>query len=1167
MHPLLQRQLKRLNLSGESLPENLEQWQQFLEQVSQSYQQLPETAPPPPEIRANSQQPFSQEAIARSLGVGLCLLDNSGKVLALNPEGERLLGRQESELAGQPLLERIAVPSGALGIAIALGQPCRHTDEQFVGRDGQIQPISYYFNPIIENGVRVGAVLVFFDRREHHQPGRQELERSLSLLQAVFESADAGILAVDRHGAVCNFNRKFLELWGFASVEALTTQNSGSALSFVLRQLQSPHGFLKTVMKLSREPGLTSSDLLEFQDGRIFEVNSHPSQIGKKIIGRVWSFRDVTESKQVEKALQYRVEFEQVITTLSTHFISLSTAEIDAGINQALEAIATLSNLDRSYIYLFSEDRAALEKVYEWSASGISGTVGKAKSLRISSATLPWLLDQLNQPDNLEIPAIGDLPPPVAAEIAELRGYNQSELEMQSLILIPLKCSNHLAGFVGFEAVGWRSRPPTSPTNWSPEVSARLKMVGEMLANALERKRVEEALRQAEEKYRSIFENAAEGIFQSSPDGYYLSANSALAHLYGYTSPAEMLAQLTDLNCQLYVDPNRRRDFVAAIQTEGEVFGFESQVYCKDGSIIWVSENARVVRDTAGNLLCYEGTVQNITERKQAEAAWQSALQAAESANRAKSTFLANMSHELRTPLNAIIGYSEMLKDEVEDFQCENFIPDLDKIRTAGQHLLSVINDILDISKIEAGRMDVYLETFDVPALIEGVVTTAQPLIEKNGNTFEVSCPTNLGAMRADVTKVRQVLLNLVSNAAKFSENGTISLLVSRVEAIGGREQGAYSHLSSIQPPAVNAPFLIFQVRDTGIGMTRKQLQQLFEPFSQGDPSTTRKYGGTGLGLAISQRFCQMMGGDILVESQFGRGSTFTVILPVEVQAAEVQSAVTKTGPEVSKLTADPLAANGGMVLVVDDDQTSRELIERSLAREGLHIEAVATGAEALRLARQLRPDAITLDVMMPGMDGWAVLSALKSDPNLADIPVILLSFVGNKSLGFALGASDCLTKPVDGKRLGALLRKYRRNQDVTSSPLGGQILIVDDDLATREMLRHLLEQQGWMVMEADNGRNALASLAQAPPNLILLDLLLPEMDGFEFIAELRSRQGGGLIPIIVMTAKDLTPVERLHLNGYVEQIIQKGAYDRDALLRDVYALVNASLNQPPSQI
>jgi CheY-like chemotaxis protein len=403
------------------------------------------------------------------------------------------------------------------------------------------------------------------------------------------------------------------------------------------------------------------------------------------------------------------------------------------------------------------------------------------------------------------------------------------------------------------------------------------------------------------------------------------------------------------------------------------------------------------------------------------------------------------------------------------------------------------------------------------------------------------------------MTKVRQVLLNLLSNAAKFTHNGKITIGVERIKNEQLRMKNQEESSQILIP---NSEFLSFRVADTGIGMTLEQLQRVFLPFTQADASTTRKYGGTGLGLAISQRFCQMMGGSIEVMSTLDVGTTFTVLLPSEIQQPEIENIVRDS-------SYSDIARAAGTVLVVDDDPISRDLIERTLARQGLHIELAANGEQALSLAKQLRPDAITLDVIMPGMDGWAVLSALKADPDLAEIPVILLSFVGNKSLGFALGASDYLTKPVDGKRLATLLSKYRRDRDnVDSNSLTCQILIVEDDDPTREILRRILEKQGWGVMEADSGRAALEQLNVARPHLILLDLMLPEMDGFEFIGELRKSDSGDPIPIVVITAKDLTPAETQQLNGYVDRVLSKGVYSCDTLLREVRDLVNERLDR-----
>ncbi|HEV8150154.1 MAG TPA: response regulator, partial [Gemmatimonadales bacterium] len=369
--------------------------------------------------------------------------------------------------------------------------------------------------------------------------------------------------------------------------------------------------------------------------------------------------------------------------------------------------------------------------------------------------------------------------------------------------------------------------------------------------------------------------------------------------------------------------------------------------------------------------------------------------------------------------------------------------------------------------------------------------------------------------MRSDLTRLRQVLLNLLSNACKFTEAGTITL---SAERLNGE--------------------VLFRVRDSGIGMTPEQLDRLFQAFTQAEASTSKKYGGTGLGLVISRRFCQLMGGEISVSSEPGRGTTFTVRLPTEL------------GQPAAVAPEDGRPATGGTVLVIDDDPAARAITRRVLTREGYAVVEAADGETGLRLAKELRPHLITLDILMPVMDGWAVLTALKADPELAATPVILQTILEDRNLGFALGASEYLTKPIDRKRLAALVKRYVPN------PSAGPVLVVEDDAPTRALLGKALSKAGWRVTEAENGRVGLERIAEARPALVLLDLMMPEMDGFEFLDALRGDPTQHGIPVVVITAKTLTDEDRRRLNGGVERVVQKHALDAESLLAEVRRVV-----------
>ncbi len=507
----------------------------------------------------------------------------------------------------------------------------------------------------------------------------------------------------------------------------------------------------------------------------------------------------------------------------------------------------------------------------------------------------------------------------------------------------------------------------------------------------------------------------------------------------------------------------------------------------------------------------------NAREIRHAHEEAEAARHQAEAASRTKSAFLANMSHELRTPLNAIIGYSEILREDAQDRDDKASEADLVKIETAGKHLLGLINDILDLSKIEAGRMDLHFENVDLHKLLSEVRMLVTPLMDKNGNTFEVEAPADIGVMHVDLVKLKQSLINILSNAAKFTKDGVVKLTLSK----------------DVSEP--RKPMFRFAVKDSGIGMNEEQVGRLFQAFTQADASTTRNYGGTGLGLTITKHFCTMLGGDIVVTSAPGHGSTFTIILPDGGKTASVER--TETAPSISG------DASGKTVLIVDDDPTVHDVLRATIAKEGYRLLHAYDGAQALEIARNERPDVITLDVMMPKLDGWTVLGKLKSEPALAPIPVIMLTIVDERTTGYSLGAAEYMTKPVDRNRLLELLRRF------AAKSREAVVLVVDDSDEVRAVVRSTVEKAGLKTVEAENGQAALDWLGKnPPPALVLLDLMMPVMDGFTFLERAQQVPALARVPVVVLTAKDLTEAERRVINERTLLVLTKGAQPLSSL-------------------
>jgi len=696
--------------------------------------------------------------------------------------------------------------------------------------------------------------------------------------------------------------------------------------------------------------------------------------------------------------------------------------------------------------------------------------------------------------------------------------YTQSTV--QSVMAAPLLIGSRLVGVI--------ASVHSDPTReFGPEDLRLLELFAPQAAIAIENARLFTQARQQKQYFAELVRNSPVAIVTLDAAHAVVDCNPAFEKLFGYTRDEVLGRQLDDL----ITTPETR---IAAISYTEQALQQRpvktmTQRRRKDGTMVDVEVlGVPVVVD--GEPIGLMALYHDITELL-------AAREAAEDANRAKSQFLASMSHELRTPLNAIIGYSEMLEEETAEAGHDVYVPDLEKIASAGKHLLALINEILDLSKIEAGKMELYLEPMAVEEIVGEVATTIRPLAEKNDNELVVEAPDDPGEMVTDVVKTRQILLNLLANACKFTENGTVSLVVSRQVRGDGRPDR-----------------LTFEVRDTGIGMTPEQLDRLFQAFSQADASTTRKFGGTGLGLVISRKFARMMGGDIEVESTAGEGSVFRVVLPAH-------AAVARGAPEELQAVLEEGAGTGeaGTVLVIDDDPEVHELLRRSLVREGYRVEGAADGRSGLELGRRMEPDCIILDVRMPGMDGWDVLAALKADEALAEVPVIILSMLDDRRLGFALGAADYLTKPVESEVLLRTLSRF------TSSP-DAPVLIVDDEPDMRSLLSRTLKKDGWSVLEAGNGRAALEILqadGHSLPQLIFLDLMMPEMDGFETAARLRSDPRWAQIPVVVLTSLDLTEEQRMDLGGSVDLVVSKGGEVLETLLPELRRLLRTAGTGP----
>lgn len=966
------------------------------------------------------------------------------------------------------------------------------------GADGVFRPFLTRVNPVRDQS---GRIVRWFGTNTDvtvQQEIQNELRNSQERLRASLEAAGTGTFRWDVRTNAVEWDESLDRLYGL--VPGQTAQNLDEFLTRVYPQDREP------VMKACLKSVQEATDFgMEFRilwpDGTIRWLYSR----GKMVLGAdgtpaylTGACADITSRKHDEQLLLERARLSELgadIGLALTRSNSLRHMLV-----MCCEAIVQRLEAAFSRIWTVNETGTMLElQASAGLYTHIDGPhgrvpVGKYKIGLIAQELLPHLTNDVRND-----PRVGD------HAWAEREG-------MVSFAGYPLIVDGKLIGVValfGRHALG-------------NDTLTALSSIATSIALGIQRKRNEESLRVSEARKTAILQNSLDGIVMIDEESRLLEFNPAAEAMFGFQR-GDVIGQKM---AELIIPPEYREQHYHGMERYREtgvavVLGrrLELEAIRADKSRFPVE--LAITRIESEGPALFTATLRDITSRKRAERDLLQAKQAAETANQTKSSFLASMSHELRTPLNAIIGYSEMLQEEVEDLRSD-LSTDVQRIHTAGKHLLSLINDVLDLSKIEAGRMELFAEDFDAGKMLSEVKDTVETLARKNGNNLRFEYG-ELGRMRTDLTKVRQSLLNLLSNACKFTSQGTVELRAERFEKNG-------------------SGWLRFTVSDTGMGIPPEKMAKLFEPFSQGDAATSRRFGGTGLGLALTRRLCDLLGGTIQAQSEPGKGSTFTIELPADMPA----------GSETAQIEerSDPVEPAMGLILIVDDDAAARDLIQRSLRKSGFATQTASNGQDALRLARELRPSAITLDVMMPGMDGWAVLGKLKADPALADIPVVMITIVEDRNLAYSLGAVDYLTKPIDRERLAKVLRQHRCERPLCP------VLVVEDDADNRHLLRSILEKEGWTVTEAENGSDALACIEMHRPELILLDLMMPEMDGFEFVAAMKSHPEWRSIPIVVITAKDVTEEDRRKLNGQVQRILSKSGLNRDILLEEVQRAV-----------
>ena len=728
---------------------------------------------------------------------------------------------------------------------------------------------------------------------------------------------------------------------------------------------------------------------------------------------------------------------------------------------------------------------------------------------------------------------------------------------IKSLVAVPLLANDRIVGILYLDDF--------SPREWTQREVEFITLLGIQAAYAIEKFRLIETISETQTYLKNVLDNSADIIITTDIDGRIVEFNKGASRIMGYPK-AEIIGKKVE---DMWVRPEERSQILLMLEKDGYLSNHETQLKTRDGRVIDVNLTLAYIRNASDGVLGTVGVSKDITEKKKLERAveernlelqelnekleekviertkdLEKANRELEHSNRLKSQFITTMSHELRTPLNSILGFSELLSDEIFGPLSDKQKKHVSNIYNSGNHLLQLINNILDIAKIESGKMELHYENFPVVQAISEVEAVVKTLTDKKHQRLVKKIDADIPLLKADRIKLKQILYNLLSNAVKFTPEGGEIVLEAR--AVRGEDITAFAK----RPICMGKDnCLQLSVTDTGIGIKKEDHERIFSEFEQVDNSFSRRYEGTGLGLALTRKLVELHGGEIFVDSDEGRGSTFTIVIPLfdPSVAAKDKLLPAESDEAIYEVELKTRTGEAPLILVVEDDASTSELMTLYLARGGYRVAHVYNGETALSRIREIKPFAVLLDVMLPGKDGWEILQELKSDPELKEIPVIISSIIDNKELGFALGASDYLVKPIDRVNL------LKKLEDLSLATRKGKksvnILCIDDHDDVLELLTNILEPAGYNVTVTNSGKDGIEKALSYKPDLIILDLMMPEVDGFEVAQTLKNNPVTMYIPILILTAKDLTVDDRLRLAGKIENFIQKSHFTKEDLL------------------